>query len=148
MRYLFLLLFLVGCKSEIYQTHIDNNTLPVITSFFEKVRIGDSDSAIIQLLSTNSNINLLDSATLNLEQKFKEVNQISGGLIQYELLKKRYIKDDIAIYSYLAKYEKRFFRFIFIFYNNNRSIKLYKFLFDDDLDLELENSLKLYSINE
>jgi hypothetical protein len=60
-------------------------------------------------------------------------------------LKKRFMNDDIGMYSYLAKYDKKFYRFVFMFYNNGKTVKLYKFLFDDNIDLELEESLKFYT---
>lgn len=50
-----------------------------------------------------------------------------------------------SIYSFLVKYEKKFYRFIFTFYNTGTKIKIYKFSYDDVLDLELEESLKLYT---
>ncbi len=56
----------------------------------------------------------------------------------YRLIGEKKIGNDIATYS------KRLYRFTFMFYNNDKTIKLYKFVFDDNMDVELEESLKLY----
>jgi len=69
---------------------------------------------------------------------------LAGPYRGESLLKKRTINDDIAVYSYLAKYDKKFYRFIFVFYNNGLKTRIYKFLFDDTAELEMEESLKLY----
>ena len=100
--------------------------------------------AIEDLLKTNPHIIIEDTATLNLKDKFNYINENAGVFMGYKLLKKRFIEDDIGIYSYLVKYEVKFYRFIFIFYNNDKNIKLYQLMFNDDLDEELEGSLKYY----
>jgi len=117
---------------------------PVITKFFQNVELKKYDAAIDELLSENENIDLKDSATIALKSKFSVINQVSGVYRGNTLLKKRSIGDDIAIYSYLAKYDKKFYRFTFEFYNNGVRVKIYKFLFDDSVEFELEESLKLY----
>jgi hypothetical protein len=71
-------------------------------------------------------------------------NLLSGAYRGKSLIKKKSINDDIAVYSYLAKYDKKFYRFLFVFYNNGIKTKIYKFLFDDTAELEIEESLKLY----
>jgi hypothetical protein len=88
-----------------------------------------------------------NSATVDLRNKFQFLNEAAGPYVGNSLLKERFLQDDIGIYSYLAKYDKKFYRFIFIFYNNGSKVRLYKFLFNDDLDDELEGSLKFYIIN-
>jgi len=65
----------------------------------------------------------------------------------YKLLLKRSIHDKIIIYSYLVMYIVKFYRFVFIFYKPNEVIYPYKFIFDDTLEFELEESLKLYFNN-
>ncbi len=60
-------------------------------------------------------------------------------------MKERFVRDDIGVYVYMVKYEKKFYRFTFMFYNNGISVRLYKFLFDDNIDIELEESLRFYA---
>jgi hypothetical protein len=112
--------------------------------FFNKVATGNYTGAIDDLLKSNENIDLLDSATIAMKERFASINRLSGKYRGFSLLKKRTINNDLAAYSYLAKYDKKFYRFIFVFYNNGIDTKIYKFLFDDTAELELEESLKLY----
>lgn len=134
----------IGCNSQSSKSIIDKNALPLIDSFFKTVKNQEASVALEHLLKSNPNIDVADSATLRLKDNFILINQASGVYMGNRLLKKRFIEDDIGIYSYLAKYEKKFYRFVFMFYNNGNSVKLYKFLFDDNLDVELEESLKYY----
>ncbi len=135
----------IGCSSQPNKNSIDKKAMPLIDSLFKNVVTQNATAALEQLLASNPNINLRDSATINLQNSFVLINEASGPFMGYRLLKKRSLEDDITIYSYLAKYEKKFYRFVFIFYNNGKSIKLYKFLFDDNIDVELEESLKFYA---
>jgi hypothetical protein len=124
--------------------NFDKTCVPIIGNFFQKVSSKNYNAAIDELLSANENIDLKDSATIALKSKFSVINQVSGVYRGNSLIRKRSINDDIAIYSYLAKYDKKFYRFIFEFYNNGVQTKIYKFLFDDSAEFELEESLKLY----
>ncbi len=116
-----------------------------IERFFEKIRTGLGEEAIDELLSSNPNIDLKDSSTQVLKTTFLEFNNHSGPFYGKTLLKKRYVESDIAIYSYLAKYETRYLRYNFIYYNNGKVVRLYKFHLDDIINLELEESIKMYT---
>jgi hypothetical protein len=123
---------------------MDTVCVPVIDGFFKTVESGNYKGAIDELLSSNENIQLKDSGTIDMKNKFSAINELSGTYRGKSLLKKKSIQGDIAIYSYLVKYDKKFYRFVFEFYNNGVKTKIYKFLFDDNLEIELEESLKLY----
>jgi len=139
--------FLFGCKSPNNTDSIsklDSICIPVIDSFFQKVESNNYKAAVDDLLLANENIDLEDSGTVAMKDRFAAINQFSGTYRGKSLLKKKSINDDIAVYSYLAKYDKKFYRFIFVFYNNGIKTKIYKFLFDDTAEIEIEESLKLY----
>ena len=141
---LFISLTLLRCKSS----HLDKECQPVIDDFFKGIQENRHMESITKLLSQNENINLKDSLTIDLENKFDIISTLSGKYIGNKLLLKRNIDDDIIIYSYLVKYEKKFYRYIFMFYNNGEKCVPYKFLFDNSIDVELEESLKLYLNND
>jgi hypothetical protein len=146
-KILIIICFWASCKSSDNADSIskfDMICIPIIDTFFQKVESKDYSAAIDDLLSSNENINLRDSATIALKGNFSVINQASGTYRGKSLIKKKSINDDIAVYSYLAKYDKKFYRFLFVFYNNGIKTKIYKFLFDDTAELEIEESLKLY----
>ncbi len=90
---------------------------------------------------SNPNMTSDDSATINLKNQFKRLNNEAGKFVNFSLLSKRAVNNDLCIYSYLAKYDRRFHRFVFVFYNNDSNIRLYRYSFDSSIDLELEKSL-------
>ncbi|SRR5258708_7786051 len=142
----FVFCMLVSCKTKNseFSSKLDASCQPVIENFFKEIESNEYRGALDQLLSLNENINITDSGTISLKQKFYAMNQISGAYRGNSLLKRRFINDDIAIYAYLAKFDKKFYRFVFIFYNNGTSTKIDKFSFDDNSEVELEESIKLY----
>jgi hypothetical protein len=133
---------MLGCKNKIEV--IDRDSVIQIDNFFEKLRSKNYEVGLNDLLASNKNIDLTDSSTRRLKSQFKDINELSGDYIGHDLLQKRMIKNDLAIYSYFVKYKVKFYRFIFIFYNPDGQVKLFKFAYDDAIDVELEESLKLY----
>lgn len=142
-----LILISIGCNSQSKKNILDESAMPLINAFFKTLQEKKPMAGLEELLGANPNINPKDSATLNLKNSFQFINEASGSFMGFRLLKKRSLENDLIIYSYLAKYDKKFYRFVFMFYNNGSNTKLYKFLFDDDLDEELEGSLRFYSDN-
>jgi len=140
-----LVLFSFSCNSQQPASKMDKIAAPIIEAFFAKVASGESDNAIATLLSGNPNIDQNDSSVIDLRNKFDIISNAVGEFRGKSLIKKRSLNEEVSVYSYLAKYEKKFYRFWFMFYNNGSKITIYKFRFDDDLDAELEESLKLYT---
>lgn len=134
-------LFLVGCNKG---QKIESESLPTVERFFSQMGNHDYASALNDLIASNPNILPSDSDAVDLKKKFATINQYSGVYRGNSLLSKKIDNDDLAAYSYLVKYDKKFYRFLFVFYNNGLVTKLYKFSFDDDADSELEESIKLY----
>jgi hypothetical protein len=124
---------------------IDKFADPFIDAFFKTLRTKGALVSIEKLLASNPDIDTADPAAINLKRRLISIHENGGRFMGYRLLKKRFLDDDIGVYSYLVKYEKNFFRFGFTFYNNGSSIRLFKFLFDDNIDAELERSIRLYT---
>lgn len=136
--------FFISCRSA-KSNSIDSYCLAATKNFFNRVGTPNYAAALDSLLLSNRNINFMDSGTIQLREGFKTINERSGNYLGYKLLRKRIVEEDIAIYSYLVKYEKKFYRFIFLFYKPRDKVSIYKFAYDDVLELELEESIKLYS---
>lgn len=145
-RILFAFIFITlmaGCSST-KQLAIEISSQKEITYFFERMSNRSSLTALDSLLLTNKYFNFSDSVTIKLRNQFEDLNLTAGRFIGESLLNKRIISNDLAAYSYLAKFESKFYRFLFIFYNSGEQTKIYKFSFDDNIDLEIEESIKLY----
>lgn len=149
MKYLFafFILISVGCNSQSPTFVLEKRATPIIDSFFNGIEAGKVKDAMEKLIENNPNLNKNDSTTISLIQNLVTTNDASGSYMGNRLLKKRLLGDDIGLYVYLVKYEKRFYRFVFTFYNNGKTVRLYKFQFDDSLDAELEESQKFYLNN-
>lgn len=146
--FLLLLSVLYGCAQKNGQenkvTQLNKESSIVIGSFFAEIKAGNYRSALSTFLRKNENIDLSDSLTIGLIMKFNSVNELSGKFMSYRLLRKKELDNDLGVYVYLVKYEKKFYRFTFTFYNNDLAVKVYKFSFDDVIDIELEDGMKLY----
>lgn len=143
-----LLSALYGCAQKNGQgnktTQLNKESSIVVNSFFEEIKVGNFKNALSTVLSKNENIDLSDSLTIGLVRKFNSINELSGRFMSYRLLRKKELDNDLGVYVYLVKYEKKFYRFTFTFYNNDLAVKVYKFSFDDVVDVELEEGMKLY----
>ena len=146
MKALLVLLVLVSfsCSSQQANSKMDNVATPIIETFFTRIAKGEHGNAITNLMSGNPYINLNDSSVIDLKSKFEMIHSFVGAFKSKSLLKKRTLNESVSAYSYLVKYEKKFYRFFFMFYNNDNKTVIYKFSFDDNLDVELEESLKQY----
>lgn len=124
--------------------YLESESKSSIKVFFEKMQSGDYKIALNELLRKNENIDLQDSLTINLKNKFNAINESSGKYVSESFLRKRELPNDLGIYVYFVKYQTKFYRFTFTFYNNGSQVKIYKFSFDDTIDRELEEAIKLY----
>ena len=112
-----------------------------IDAFFRKYKIS-SDSAIDYLFSTNklftnqAQINLLKSKLDSLEVNI-------GRYEGHELIAQKSAGNSLVIYSYLVKHENQPVRFIFMFYKPEDKWELYRFNYDDTMDLELIEAAKI-----
>ena len=95
--FLSLILISALAKCQNKPNFIDSSSSRQIDQFFSRIKAGNYESALTDFLQSNPNINL---------EEFKLINQYSGEFLGYTLLKKRMINNDVAIYSYLAKYKR------------------------------------------
>ena len=120
---------------------MDKYCTSVIDTFLNQLKLKDSN-AINNFLPSDGSVS--DSAIYALRNSTIRMNQLSGNFLEHKLIKKRFILDDIAAYSYLMKYERKFYRAVFIFYKPIDKPKIYKFDLEEGFEIELQESLKLY----
>lgn len=112
-----------------------------IETFFKKYKTS-CDSAIDYIFSTNklftnqSQINLLKS-------KLDSLQLSLGPFIGRELIAEKSATNSLVIYSYIVKHENQPVRFIFMFYKPHNDWELYRFNYDDSMDVEMLESVKI-----
>lgn len=112
-----------------------------LETFFKKYKTS-SDSAIDYLFSTNKLFNNQSQITL-LKLKLDSLGAAIGKYEGRELISQKSAGTSLVIYSYLVKHENQPVRFIFMFYKPRDQWELYRFNYDDAMDLELIEAAKI-----
>jgi hypothetical protein len=113
----------------------------LLDGFFKKYKTSP-DSAIDYIFGTNKlfannpQINLL-------KQKIDSLQLSLGKYVGHELISQRSATNSLVIYSYLVKHEDQPVRFIFMFYKAKNDWALYRFNYDDGMDTELLEAVKI-----
>jgi len=128
-------------KTVAVKTYAAPGATTYIETFFKKYKTS-SDSAIDYLFGTNklftnyAQINLLKSKLDSLEAN---IGKYEGR----ELISQKSAGTSLVIYSYLVKHENQPVRFIFMFYKPKDQWELYRFNYDDAMDVELIEAAKI-----
>ena len=130
----------------------DANTIPppvvakgaqsYIETFFKKYKVSP-DSAIDYIFGTNKLFARNASQINALKAKMDSLQFTLGKYTGKELISQRSASPSLVIYSYLAKHENQPIRFTFIFYKAQNDWSLYRFNYDDAMDLELFEAVKI-----
>ena|ERR1700749_1125031 len=114
----------------------------IIENFFKKYKTANADSAIDYLFGTNKYFNNPRGAN-QLKARLDSMRISLGDYIGKELIVQKSASPSLILYSYLVKHEVQPVRFIFIFYKPHNDWVFYRFLFDDQMDLEMEDGAKI-----
>jgi hypothetical protein len=150
-----LLLAVCGCSSSNSQSAIKSNDIPLqqsdvkeingfINNFFKVYKDEGSSKAVDYLFSTNKTTS--KSQLYNIKNKLDSTQSVLGRFTGYRLITEKNISDGLVLFSYLVKHENHPVRFTFVFYKPINNWIIYKFLFDADVEDELEQSGKIYFI--
>ena len=113
-----------------------------IETFFKKYKTSP-DSAIDYIFGTNP-LFLRTASQINvLKGKMDSLQFSLGKYTGKELISQKTASPSLVIYSYLAKHENQPIRFTFIFYKAQNDWMLYRFNYDDAMDLELFEAVKI-----
>ncbi len=114
----------------------------IIDNFFKKYKALGPDSAVNYLFSTNKYFSN-PVGIAQLKAKLDSLHQSLGDYIGRELIVQKTASPSLVLYSYLVKHEIQPVRFTFIFYRPHSDWVFYRFLFDDQMDLELEDGARI-----
>jgi hypothetical protein len=114
----------------------------IIDNFFKKYKAQGPDSAVNYLFGTNKYFSN-PGGIAQLKAKLDSLHLSLGNYIGRELIVQKTASPSLVLYSYLVKHEIQPVRFTFIFYRPHSDWVFYRFLFDDQMDLELEDGAKI-----
>ena len=112
-----------------------------IETFFKKYKTS-SDSAIDYIFGTNKLFTNVSQINL-LKAKLDTLQLSLGPFIGRELIAEKSAANSLVIYSYIVKHENQPIRFIFMFYKPHNDWELYRFNYDDGMDTEMLESVKI-----
>lgn len=113
-----------------------------IDGFFKRYK-ASPDSAIDYIFGTNKLFARNTSQISVLKMKIDSLQLSLGKYTGKELISERSASPSLVIYSYLVKHENQPVRFTFIFYKAQNDWALYRFNFDDSMDQEMFEAVKI-----
>ena len=122
------------------------NPEAIIASFFDDYQNATPEAAIDHLYARMPQADKIRDDINQIKIQFAGLQNLVGAYSGNELIVKKEVGGSYVIYSYLAKYERQPIRFIFQFYKPGDTWGLHGFSYDDDLDNELEEAVKLYNL--
>ncbi|KQC33068.1 hypothetical protein AAU57_06870 [Nonlabens sp. YIK11] len=139
MKNAILLLFLF----IISQLPAQNTPEALVETFFKEQASKGPEVALTNLYSNNEwAIDNAESISI-LKKKLVTAENVLGKMHGHALLGEKKLNDYFVIYTYTALYDLQPMRFTFQFYKPKDRWKTFAFSFDENLDDELEASLKL-----
>lgn len=116
----------------------------LINTFFKKYKEEGTGPAIDYLFGTNKYFT--NTAGINqLKGKLDSLRQGIGMFLGKDLIVQKNASSSLVFYSYLVKHEIQPIRFIFMFYKPQNDWVIYRFKYDDQMDIELEDAGKINS---
>lgn len=137
---LFFLLFF-SCHNNAQQAF--DNPEKIMDGFFKILNEKDPNQALDFLFASNTDPNLskqIEELKTTLTNSLPALGNCNGQ----QLITRKKVANSFVYYSYLMKYDKQPIRFIFIFYQPQKTWKIYKFKFDSDLENEIEDAGRIY----
>jgi hypothetical protein len=116
------------------ETAVPKGAASYIDTFFKKYKTSP-DSAIDYIFGTNPFFT--GSQIAPLKAKLDSLQFILGKYVGKELIAQKSATPSLVLYSYLVKHENQPIRFVFMFYKPKNDWLLYRFNFDDAMDVEL-----------
>ena len=113
-----------------------------IDGFFKRYK-NSPDSAVDYLFATNKLFERNASQIALLKMKLDSLGQSVVKYTGKELIVEKSASPSLVIYSYLVKHENQPLRFTFIFYKALNDWVLYRFNYDDQMDMEMFEAVKI-----
>jgi hypothetical protein len=119
----------------------------IIEKFFQDYQIEKPENALDMLYATMPWVERIQDDLDKIKLQFAGLQTLVGEYYGYGLITKKELANSFAIYSYLVKFDRQPVRFLFEFYKPKEKWGLYSFSYDDNIDDELAEAIKLYNID-
>ena len=114
----------------------------LVNTFFKKYKDEGTAAAIDYIFGTNKYFTNTAGIT-QLKAKLDSLRQGIGNYLGKDLIVQKNASNSLVFYSYLVKHEIQPIRFTFMFYKPQNEWVLYRFKYDDQMDIELEDAGKI-----
>jgi hypothetical protein len=114
----------------------------LVNTFFKKYKDEGTAAAVDYIFGTNKYFTNTAGIT-QLKTKLDSLRQGIGNYLGKDLIVQKSASNSLVFYSYLAKHEIQPIRFTFMFYKPQNDWVLYRFKYDDQMDVELEDAGKI-----
>jgi hypothetical protein len=113
----------------------------ILETFFKKYK-DSSDASIDYLFGTNKYFT--NTGGINqLKMKLDSLRITLGAYVGKEIIVQKSASPSLVLYTYLVKHEIQPVRFTFMFYKPHSDWVLYRFKYDEEMDIELEEAGKI-----
>ena len=129
-------------KTAVKLPVLGKTPVSIIDTFFKKIKSDGTDPAIDYLFNTNKLFNNVAQINL-LKIKLDSLQRSVGQYVGKELIAQKSAGTSLVFYSYLVKHDNQPIRFTFIFYKPKNDWVLYRFNYDDGMDAEMLESVKI-----
>ena len=141
---LLLCLFLLSSLNSLAQ-----NPDELVKKFFNEYETEGATVSLDNLYETNPWVNRNADAIKNLKTQLNGMNEdLVGKLRGRELIVRKTLGESFVLMSYMVKFDRHPIRFTFEFYKPKDKWILFAFLFDDNLDDELEEAAKIHMLKK
>jgi hypothetical protein len=115
----------------------------MVRTFFNSYSNGKVEKAVRDIYQTNPWMARKTDDIDNLKRQLLGAIDLMGEYRGYGLLGTKDIQSDLVMFDYLVKYDRQPMRFRFMFYRPQKEWMLYSFSYDDAIDDELKELVKM-----
>ena len=119
----------------------------IIDKFLEEYK-KDPIEGINYVFSTNKWMSRNQDGIDNLKNQLENSLELIGEFNKFEKITEKSVGQSLKLISYLAKYDRQPLRFTLILYKPKDIWQVQNFKYDDNLGSELEESAKIYFLND
>lgn len=119
----------------------------MIDQFFEDYIELGPEKSLDNLYSTMPWVESIQDDVDKLKAQFTDLKNVVGDYYGHDLMAQKVLANNFSIHIYFVRFDRQPVRFIFRFYRPDKAWGLYGFSYDDSLDADLEEAVRLEYIN-